>query len=105
VELERSLFVIVLQGLLSTGDGTRANPYIVCHGGDEYDVLEAIGLEPAGQSLVEDAGRLCDVVTCANGREVWFDVTDLIRRPSAAAKRGKMRQKRPRTVNVSRAQR
>jgi len=105
VELERSLFVIVLQGLLATGDGTRANPYIVCHGSDEYDVLEAIGLEPAGQSLVEDAGRLCDVVTCANGREVWFDVTDLIRRPSAAEKRGKTRPKAPRRVNVSRAQR
>src|SRR3954468_20468126 len=27
VELERSLFVLTLQGLLSTGDGTPANPY------------------------------------------------------------------------------
>src|SRR4051794_35949476 len=50
LELERSLFVLTLQGLLATGDGTPANPYIVCHPTDEYDVLAALGHEPASQS-------------------------------------------------------
>ena len=57
VELERSLFVLTLQGLLATGDGTRGNPYIVCHPTDEYDVVATLGHEPAGQSLVEYNGR------------------------------------------------
>jgi hypothetical protein len=81
VELERSLFVLTLQGLLATGDGTRANPYIVCHASDEYDILAALCREAAGQSLTEYRGRLCDVLICADGRELWFDVTDLLRRP------------------------
>src|SRR4051812_10754890 len=39
VELERSLFVLTLQGLLTTGDGSRGNPFMVCHPTDEYDIL------------------------------------------------------------------
>jgi hypothetical protein len=82
VELERSLFVLTLQGLLATGDGTRNNPYIVCHASDEYDVLIALGREPAGQALAEYDDRLFDVLTCDDGREVWFDVTAILRRPA-----------------------
>ncbi len=82
-ELERSLFVLTLRGLLSTGDGTPANPYVVCHASDEHDVLAALGHEAAGQSLVEHEGRLCDVLVCSDGREVWFDVTDLLVRRAA----------------------
>jgi hypothetical protein len=77
-ELERSLFVLSLQGLLATGDGTPANSYSVCHTTDEQDILAALGLEPAGQSLVEHEGRMCDVWTCTDGREVWFDVSGLL---------------------------
>lgn len=96
VELERSLFVLTLQGLLATGDGTRGNPYIVCHPSDEHDVLAAIGHEAAGQSLVEHEGRLCDVLRCSDGREVWFDVTDLLvrrgwKKLSIARRRRKVR--------------
>jgi hypothetical protein len=78
VELERSLFVLTLQGLLATGDGTPANPYIVCHPTDEHDIVAALGKEAAGQSLVENEGRLCDRIVCSDGREVWFDVTELV---------------------------
>ena len=85
-EVERFLFVLCLQGLLATGKGTRTDPYLVCHATDEYDVLEALDLQPAGQSLVEDRGRLCDVLTCTNGREVWFDLTGVIRRPKSRRK-------------------
>jgi hypothetical protein len=79
-ELERSLFVLVLKGLLSTGDGTPGNPYIVCHPSDEYDIVAALSQEAAGQSLVEQNGRLFDVLLCADGREMWFDVTDCLAR-------------------------
>ncbi|HZN34289.1 MAG TPA: hypothetical protein VFB80_10735 [Pirellulaceae bacterium] len=81
VELERSLFVLTLQGLLATGDGSRGNPYVVCHSTDEYDVLESLGHEPAGQKLVEHEGRLHDVLLCSDGRKVWFDITDILVRP------------------------
>jgi hypothetical protein len=93
-EIERFLFVLCLQGLLATGDGSAAKPYLVCHATDEQDVLAALELEAAGQALVQDGGRLCDVLTCSNGREVWFDMTAVMhpaRRPrkrtSAARKR------------------
>jgi hypothetical protein len=97
VELERSLFVLTLQGLLATGDGTRDNPYIVCHTSDEYDVLVALGREPAGQALEEHDNRLFDVLICDDGREVWFDVTSILRRPrprKAASSRRKPRSRR-----------
>ncbi|MBW8884443.1 MAG: hypothetical protein JF612_06620 [Planctomycetia bacterium] len=106
IELERSLFVLTLQGLLATGDGTRANPYFVCHASDEHDVLAALGHEAAGQSLVAHEGRLCDVLVCSDGREVWFDVTDLlvrksVRRPHFAKR---LRPKRPK-LRASRSSR
>ena len=58
-----------------------SNPYIVCHATDEYDILAALGREPAGQSLEEHEGQLFDVLTCDDGREVWFDVTAILVRP------------------------
>lgn len=80
-ELERFLFVLCLQGLLATGDGTAACPYSVCHASDELDLLETAGHELAAQELVEHEGKLCDVVTCADGRRVWFDVSALFSGP------------------------
>jgi hypothetical protein len=101
VELERSLFVLTLQGLLATGDGTPANPYVVCHPTDEYDVLAALGVDAAGQSLVEREGRFCDVLLCCDGREVWFETTiSAVRsRPKRrmALKRRRVMQRRLRT--------
>lgn len=96
VELERSLFVVTLQGMFATGDGTRANPYSVCHTCDEYDVVAALGAEPAAQSLVECEGRLCDVILCSDGRELCFDVTHLLSR----TERPKRRARRPKLVRA-----
>ena len=84
-EVERFLFVLCLKALLSTGCGSESEPYVVCHATDEYDVLEALALEPAGQELVESEGRVCDLLTCSDGREIWFDVTALFR-PSGSQK-------------------
>jgi hypothetical protein len=101
-EVERFLFVLCLQGLLSTGDGTLAAPYIVCHATDEYDILEATQCEPARQSLVEHEGRMLDVITCSDGREFWFDVTLPLRAPARRAKpaaRGKAKPVRRRRIS------
>lgn len=105
VELERSLFVLTLQGLLATGDGTRGNPYVVCHPTDEHDILAALGREPAGQSLVEHGGRLCDVQVCTDGRQVWFDVTDILVRPQPRRKPATRRRVSARRRRVSRSPR
>jgi hypothetical protein len=97
VELERSLFVLTLQGLLATGDGTRENPYVVTHPTDEYDVLATLGLRSAGQSLTERNGRLYDIQLCEDGCELWFDVTDLLvpqRRAKLAAQKRARRVRR-----------
>jgi hypothetical protein len=104
VELERSLFVITLRGLLATGDGSPANPYVVCHPTDEYDVVTALGAEPAGQQVVEQEGHLCDVVTCGDGREVWFDVTDILAQPRVRRRtvQQRLKRRRPRVSRVAR---
>lgn len=97
VEMERSLFVLVLRGLFATGDGSPANPYVICQATDEHDVVAALGLEPAGQSLVHHERRLCDVIVCSDGREIWFDITDL--RP---AKERRPRRRSANTANAAR---
>jgi hypothetical protein len=103
-ELERSLFILTIQGLLATGDGTPQHPYIVCHPTDEYDIAAALGLETAGQSLVEQNGQLCDVLVCTSGRELWFDVTDILIHPRRR-KATKRRKKAARRRRVSRVPR
>jgi hypothetical protein len=104
-ELERFLFVLCLQGLLATGQGSSAEPYVVCHASDEHDILAALGLEPAGQALVDRGPKLCDVLTCTNGREVWFDVTDVLCRPQPRKKAVARRKGDTRRVSVSRIRR
>ena len=91
-EVERFLFVLCLRGLLATGDGTPAAPYSVCHASDEHDLVEVLGCEIAAQALVEREGRLYDVLTCSDGRQVWFDATASFQRPKTGP--GKTRRKK-----------
>ncbi|MEX2173931.1 MAG: hypothetical protein WD872_06180 [Pirellulaceae bacterium] len=100
-ELERFLFVLCLKGLLATGDGSRGAPYSVCHATDEHDVLEANGYEAAGQTLVEHDGRACDLITCSDGRQFWFDVSALLSRPKRPARRSRRATTRKRRVPLS----
>jgi len=97
-ELERYLFVLCLRGILATGDGSQAAPYAVCHASDEHDVLTCLGLEIANQSLVERNRQQFDRVVCSDGREVWFDVTPVVRRP-VATRRAARRATRKRRGN------
>ncbi len=80
-ELERFTFQSCLEGILATGDGTAAAPYLITYISDEYDVLAALGLEPRSQALVEQRGMLCDVARCLDGEEVWFELTGIVHDP------------------------
>jgi len=72
---EYALASRLLEGILSTGDGSEERPYLVLHTTDEYDVLEHLGKESAGQSLVEKGDKRYDRQTCQDGFEIWFDIT------------------------------
>lgn len=64
------------EGILATGDGTSESPYLVVRVSDEYDLLAYLQKEPDRQGLVNDGDRVCDVLTCADGTEIWFDIKD-----------------------------
>lgn len=72
-----------LDSILSTGDGTRERPWSVLRISDEYDVVASLGTRPSDQSLVRDGQRTIDVLTCADGRQLHFDVS---RVPGAAVR-------------------
>ena len=72
---EHAVAAAMMQGILSTGDGTAERPYLVLHTADEYDVLRHLDKRPQQQSLVEAAGKRLDRQQCDDGSEIWFDVT------------------------------
>lgn len=65
-----------LEGILSTGDGSEARPYLVLRTSDIYDVLMLQQKKLATQALVQKGGRSYDQMTCTDGTVLWFDVTD-----------------------------
>lgn len=75
----RRILQALLKCLLSTGSGTRRRPYLVTYLSDEYDILQGLAKGSVCQTLVDTGKRRLDVLTCADGSEVWFDVSDLIR--------------------------
>lgn len=72
---EYEMAMAMLDGILSTGDGSEARPYLVLHTDDEYDVLEHLETRSQGQALVQKGERYCDRHMCDDGSEIWFDVT------------------------------
>ena len=82
-EVERLAFSACLQGILATGDGSRRKPYLISQIPDEYDVLKLLGLTCQKQRLVQRGRRACDVLTCADGSAVWFNISDLLALPTA----------------------
>src|SRR5436190_22585888 len=75
VDIERLFAFRCMQGILSTGDGTRAAPYVVTRVGDEYDVVMYQQKQLKMQSLVEEDGRALDQLQLQDGGEMWFDIT------------------------------
>ena len=74
-QYELAVAVALLNGILSTGDGSKARPYLVLCTADEYDLLAYLEKRSIGQSLEKLGDKHYDRQTCDDGTEIWFDVT------------------------------
>ena len=63
------------QGMLATGDGSADKPYLATRVSDEYDLLRHLKKMRKTQGLKHKDGKAFDVMQCADGTEVWFDIT------------------------------
>ena len=70
----------LMDGLLGTGDGTRAHPWKVLRTEDEYDILLHLERQPTSHALLEVDGRGVDVVTCTGDVTLHFDVSAVLKR-------------------------
>lgn len=77
-ELERFTARACLDGLLATGNGSFACPFLVTYPSDEHDLLAVLGQQSRSQQLISCDSGWFDVLTCTDGSERWFDVTDLL---------------------------
>jgi hypothetical protein len=75
-QIEREIATTCFKGILTTGDGSRTNPYLIVRISDEYDVVLYLGTQLKEQSLVLEGGKNLDHVVCVDGSEFWFDITD-----------------------------
>jgi len=74
-KMEADIGSLLLRAQRKSGDGTQAAPYLVTRTDEEYDLLTVLGKKFKSQRLVEAPDRVCDVLLCEDGSEVWFDVT------------------------------
>lgn len=73
---EQQVGDLLLEGILSTGDGSPDNPFAVLRVDDEYDVLGALKKTFVRQELRSDPR--CDVLICDDESELWFDLADMV---------------------------
>ena len=74
-QYEFAVAVALLNAILSTGDGSKAQPYLVLYPTDEYDLLAYLEKRSTSQSLEMLGEKRYDCQTCDDGTEIWFDVT------------------------------
>lgn len=74
-QYEFAVAVALLNAILSTGDGSKAQPYLVLYPADEYDLLAYLEKRSTSQSLEMLGEKRYDCQTCDDGTEIWFDVT------------------------------
>ena len=67
-----------LDSITSSGDGSAARPWRVLRTTDEHDLLGATGARPVSQGLLRSGDRALDRIVCQDGRELHFDVSDLL---------------------------
>lgn len=72
---EHSIATHIFNGILSTGDGSEANPYLVLRTADEYDLMIHLGKKSTQQALITKGEKHFDRHDCMDGSELWFDVT------------------------------
>lgn len=77
------LSTLLTKSILSTGDGSKEHPFLVLHTTDEYDILLRLGKKSIRQSLHENGGKWLDWQNCEDGDQIWFDVSDLIKKSEA----------------------
>ncbi|WP_395739895.1 DUF4919 domain-containing protein [Prosthecobacter sp.] len=75
---EQLMYSALLDGIKSTGEGTQEQPYFVTRTSDEYDLLMAEDMKPTQQALIKKDGRAFDAMTLEDGRQVWFDITEIM---------------------------
>ncbi len=66
-------------GVMASGDGEGpGTAYVITNVNHEYEILRSLGLQPAGQKLVEDKNHSYDVLSAkaVNGdeNEIWFNI-------------------------------
>lgn len=99
-ELERFIADACLQGVLNSGEGSAARPYLIAHRADALEVLRHLELKTIRQCCVEKDGALCDVFEVSGAKrdqEVWFSVYSKSSTPISGAK---ARPKRAKKVAV-----
>jgi hypothetical protein len=76
---EHHISQMLQQAIEETGDGSEERPFLVTRTSDEYDYLFAHELEAKTQALAQspDGNHEYDVLTTKDGRQIWFDVTDI----------------------------
>lgn len=72
---EMILFTQILEGLATTGDGSRDNPIRVTRISDEKDFILYKQERMVNQRLVYDAGKVLDVIGTEGGTDYYFDIT------------------------------
>ncbi len=107
-ELERFTSAACLEGILNSGDGSDANPYLIADRADAQEVLTKLGLKSIRQSRIENENVLCDVFeVCARNkatREIWFTYAAVKENRETIApvtqSTAKSKSRRPRKVTV-----
>lgn len=65
---------VAVEAILSSGDGTEPAPWQVLQVADEYAALSNLRLEPVGQAVHQNGGRMYDVISCADGSSRYFEL-------------------------------
>lgn len=76
-DLESSLATICLHGILTTGEGTQENPYLITRVSDEYDLLEYLNKTVSNQSLLTRNHQYLDCLWASDGSQLFFEITAL----------------------------
>jgi hypothetical protein len=74
-QMEKFIAASCAEGIMATGDGSLDRPYIVLRTSDEHDIVDYCGKQFAGQALIDKDTRHFDRISCADGSELWFDIT------------------------------
>ena len=73
------LAISCLKGILSTGEGTENNPYLVLRISDEKDILDYLEYKPLTQKIIKKGNKHFDIFECENGNDCWFDISDFFK--------------------------